>query len=1173
MATITVGGSGNWDSVTVNAPWPGGTAPTTADDVVINNASHVLTIKGTACVAKSVTVTLGTLQLDQTAANKLTVENGIGSAFDSQAYVNFDTTGVAAFQSEILLNNSNGSSNLGKLQLFGKLNLKGAVKTRWTTTTASVSAAGTTATATAATGWRVGDRIIFISTQAYNATPKVDVMTLDATYTPGSTSLVFTAGFTYAHASGCIIGNFTSNLKIGPKTAGQEGYVRISTATNSSSAAITDVQFESCAVSGQEGALGIQSANSTLATISNNAFYDYRNIGLYIRQASTSYTRSNNIFYSTASGAQAISGQTGPGDAGAETGAVIFRSTDGAIITNPGSPLVSCYISGCTGFAVTNASSDTTMTGGGVFGNSSAFTSGASANGLTAVTGTAIGTSFSGAVNSVVANETDVTSPITFTDCPLDTTGVTLVSGLTTATPSAVAVSFVNKNTVVTAQEIYRGFWTTLRDNAIRKNSTSTVSIKPLKTATACTYVTSVPCANGASITLTGNLKYDALFYNGGTWTAPTVTITGLGISTQTFTAASGTAPTVTMTIASPCVLTKVAHGFSVGTKVSLATTGALPTGLTAGTEYYVSAVPSADTFRLSATYGGSDINTSGSQSGTHSVLSWQAVSLSATNSSGADGNFTVTFTANAASAVTGTVYFDGMPTASPFVTKARHYGKTFDQTTTNSVANSSVSANEATANAYTGIAVTGGSSVSPIVLGASHTFQEVYDYTQAWSCRTDSLSYAIPCTAPVAGSLVAGANVTTTGYSLTGTGSIAMGSYTLTSEFTVGGYAYTYTGGTYSQASAGSPAFSGGTITMPTLGAVTATMTFTASSCTLDMKPSSSSANYNCGSGTFSGTITITNTTGVTCTLQLPTGTTVSNSTSGANLVTVVTPSVYQSVTVTGFTAGSRIWIKDVTSGNVLFNGTASAGDTIVSGSTATWTDSTPASATRQIAVRVAYVSTVTAKTFVDVADIGTCATSGSGKDITYIVAQTADTTYNSNGIDGSTVSDVTFTDAATDLVVCNLAGGSTTYPRLYAAFVYWMFSSSGIDDDNTYIDAPDTANYLFTAMKIRNTNATPLTITGGYGRDATSGLVADIVDVAGSTGNIYPQPDHVVAYQTTGTYAITGDISTVLTSIGTVPAAVITAAQADPIYADIRKVKGITVDGTGTDADPWGP
>jgi hypothetical protein len=77
----------------------------------------------------------------------------------------------------------------------------------------------------------------------------------------------------------------------------------------------------------------------------------------------------------------------------------------------------------------------------------------------------------------------------------------------------------------------------------------------------------------------------------------------------------------VTMTIASPCVITFAAnHGLAVGEPIVLRTTGALPTGLTAGTTYYVSSVPLATTIQVSATSGGSSINTSGSQSGTHSV-------------------------------------------------------------------------------------------------------------------------------------------------------------------------------------------------------------------------------------------------------------------------------------------------------------------------------------------------------------------------------------------------------------------------------------------------------------------------------------------------------------------------------------------------------------------------
>lgn len=76
---------------------------------------------------------------------------------------------------------------------------------------------------------------------------------------------------------------------------------------------------------------------------------------------------------------------------------------------------------------------------------------------------------------------------------------------------------------------------------------------------------------------------------------------------------------TVTMTIASPCVVSLTAHGLSNDDPVVFTTSGALPTGLTAGTVYYV-VNKNTDDFQVSATVGGSAINTSGSQSGTHTV-------------------------------------------------------------------------------------------------------------------------------------------------------------------------------------------------------------------------------------------------------------------------------------------------------------------------------------------------------------------------------------------------------------------------------------------------------------------------------------------------------------------------------------------------------------------------
>jgi len=74
-----------------------------------------------------------------------------------------------------------------------------------------------------------------------------------------------------------------------------------------------------------------------------------------------------------------------------------------------------------------------------------------------------------------------------------------------------------------------------------------------------------------------------------------------------------------TVTIASPGVFTKDNHGLFAGNKISIVTSGALPTGLSVDTFYYViSDGLTDDAFKVASTKTGSAIDTSGSQSGTH---------------------------------------------------------------------------------------------------------------------------------------------------------------------------------------------------------------------------------------------------------------------------------------------------------------------------------------------------------------------------------------------------------------------------------------------------------------------------------------------------------------------------------------------------------------------------
>ena len=79
---------------------------------------------------------------------------------------------------------------------------------------------------------------------------------------------------------------------------------------------------------------------------------------------------------------------------------------------------------------------------------------------------------------------------------------------------------------------------------------------------------------------------------------------------------------TVTITVASPAVFT-APTSLSDGTPITLATSGALPTGLTTGTVYYVrNAIVSggSTTFNVSTTATGSLVNTSGAGSGVQSI-------------------------------------------------------------------------------------------------------------------------------------------------------------------------------------------------------------------------------------------------------------------------------------------------------------------------------------------------------------------------------------------------------------------------------------------------------------------------------------------------------------------------------------------------------------------------
>jgi hypothetical protein len=94
---------------------------------------------------------------------------------------------------------------------------------------------------------------------------------------------------------------------------------------------------------------------------------------------------------------------------------------------------------------------------------------------------------------------------------------------------------------------------------------------------------------------------------------------------------ASNSSATVTITIASPGVVSWTTHGLALGSPVVFTTTNTLPTGIVSGTVYWVIPVD-ANSFQIATSVAnaiaGTAINTSGSQAGVHTGTG----SLSVTN-------------------------------------------------------------------------------------------------------------------------------------------------------------------------------------------------------------------------------------------------------------------------------------------------------------------------------------------------------------------------------------------------------------------------------------------------------------------------------------------------------------------------------------------------------------
>jgi len=252
------------------------------------------------------------------------------------------------------------------------------------------------------------------------------------------------------------------------------------------------------------------------------------------------------------------------------------------------------------------------------------------------------------------------------------------------------------------------------------------------------------------------------------------------------------------------------------------------------------------------------------------------------------------------------------------------------------------------------------------------------------------------------------------------------------------------------------------------------------------------------------------------------------SNSTSRALTYPIAVISYNQEVQLAGLAADYRVYIKDETSNTVLAN-------ELATGTTFEWVDPDAYVADRQIRLRISYVDGDEAIIFTD-RIIGTATNDSVGRVVSYTLTSEADSVYNANAIDGTTLTTIVF-DELNDIIELDGAtqtiGGDTvsvvTAQQLYAAQVAWLYTEDGIEGYGHRITAVDQANYYGVDTRLKNISGYPGLLSNGWVRDIDTGYSVNMIDFSGDEINF--APDHVVAFSTVGTPVITGDIADVPT------------------------------------------
>ena len=550
MATYTSTATGLWSA---GATWGGGVKPPSgAGHKIVIAAGHTVTYDeadgtygdntSSATAANNAIVVYGTLKFSRSTSTILrcagTLFRASGGTVDAGTTADPIPSGVTT---DIYLNH--GSTTVGQhamtshLQSSGTWALVGVARTRNTTLTASATAgAGVAVTVAAADNWAIGDTVVIASDTDDPA--RAQVTTLSA----GSGTSWTLAALNYNRASGCRIGNFSSNVRVRSANATYPSAVAFSCSdTGTMTLDVKNVLFENIghyvgwAGGGQNApayyGVGIRGGGAAKQTLSDCAVLHTGTVPTYAISTGnpSAFIHEFRGWAVYSPNSSAGGAYFGDNSSGLATDCVFYRTS---LVVQ------SAYNAG---------SINSSVVGGAYWATGQVLNA---AGGRMKFSGVEVHTSgqllshvvgygeFEGCQLSStgrIFNQGVQNSPATvdLKNCTFSGNLLTFSNTTGSAPSQSQRANLTTVNGDTSDNRVLSYYQTTITDTTTRKRSTYAVKIQPKVANTAITYTFTIPAISGVAQTIKGSLRFDSTY---GTATPPSIALSGQGV-TASFTA------------------------------------------------------------------------------------------------------------------------------------------------------------------------------------------------------------------------------------------------------------------------------------------------------------------------------------------------------------------------------------------------------------------------------------------------------------------------------------------------------------------------------------------------------------------------------------------------------------------------------------------------------------